>query len=98
MAKLLTQSRPGSGSTFPGLDVNLNPSAFLRADLTQEISSGSGLADGRRAMGDHWAVETFRWVDSRLKPPPYCFMIAERIGLSITLKFVSLTANNHTRN
>ena len=44
----------------PGLGVNLNPSAFLRADLIQELTSGAGLTDGRRAMGDHWAMEAIR--------------------------------------
>jgi L-alanine-DL-glutamate epimerase-like enolase superfamily enzyme len=44
----------------PGLGVNLNPSALERGDLTRELSSGAGLAEGRRAMGDHWAVEAIR--------------------------------------
>ena len=31
-----------------------------RDDLIREISDGEGLAQGRRAMGDHWAVEDIR--------------------------------------
>jgi hypothetical protein len=31
-----------------------------RPDLTREVSAGEGLAQGRRAMGDHWAVEEIR--------------------------------------
>lgn len=46
--------------TGPGLGVDLRPSALARDDLTREISEGSGLAAGRRAMGDHWAVEEIR--------------------------------------
>lgn len=44
----------------PGLGVNLNPAVLERDDLTREISEGPGLAQGRRAMGDHWAVEDIR--------------------------------------
>lgn len=44
----------------PGLGVSLRPEALRRADLTREISEGEGLAHGRRAMGDHWAVEEIR--------------------------------------
>jgi len=44
----------------PGLGVRLNEEALARADLTREISEGPGLAAGRRAMGDHWAVEEIR--------------------------------------
>jgi L-alanine-DL-glutamate epimerase-like enolase superfamily enzyme len=44
----------------PGLGVSVNPSALERPDLVRQISEGSGLAAGRRAMGDHWAVETIR--------------------------------------
>lgn len=44
----------------PGLGVNLNPSALERSDLTRQITEGEGLAKGRRAMGDHWAVEEIR--------------------------------------
>lgn len=44
----------------PGLGVQLNPEALDRDDLTKEISEGPGLAAGRRAMGDHWAVEEIR--------------------------------------
>ena len=41
-------------------DILLNPSAFLRADLTQELTSGARLTDGRRAMGEPWEVEAIR--------------------------------------
>jgi galactonate dehydratase len=44
----------------PGLGVHLNPTSLERADLTRQVSSGEGLAQGRRAMGDHWAVEELR--------------------------------------
>lgn len=44
----------------PGLGVNLLDSALERDDLIREISDGEGLAQGRRAMGDHWAVEEIR--------------------------------------
>lgn len=44
----------------PGLGVNLQESALQRADLIREVSDGEGLARGRRAMGDHWAVEEIR--------------------------------------
>lgn len=44
----------------PGLGVQLNPEALDRDDLTREITEGPGLAAGRRAMGDHWAVEEIR--------------------------------------
>ena len=44
----------------PGLGVILNESMLERDDLTREISEGSGLAKGRRHMGDHWAVEEIR--------------------------------------
>ena len=43
-----------------GLGVNLLPDALERDDLTRTISEGEGLAQGRRAMGDHWAVEDIR--------------------------------------
>jgi galactonate dehydratase len=43
-----------------GLGVNLRPEMLERADLTRTISDGEGLAKGRRAMGDHWAVEEIR--------------------------------------
>ncbi len=46
--------------TGPGLGVKLLDSALQRDDLTREISEGEGLAAGRRAMGDHWAVEEIR--------------------------------------
>ncbi len=44
----------------PGLGVNLLDSALERADLIRQVSAGKGLAGGRRAMGDHWAVEEIR--------------------------------------
>lgn len=44
----------------PGLGVKLNPAALERPDLVRQISEGEGLAKGRRAMGDHWAVEEIR--------------------------------------
>lgn len=43
-----------------GLGVTLRPEMLERADLTRVVSDGSGLAAGRRAMGDHWAVEHLR--------------------------------------
>ena len=44
----------------PGLGVNLRAAALGRADITRELTEGEGLAGGRRAMGDHWAVEAIR--------------------------------------
>jgi galactonate dehydratase len=44
----------------PGLGVTLNASALERDDVIQQQTSGEGLAVGRRAMGDHWAVEEIR--------------------------------------
>jgi len=44
----------------PGLGVNLCPDMLARDDLTRQVSEGTGLAKGRRAMGDHWAVEEIR--------------------------------------
>ena len=46
--------------TGPGLGVNFRPEALQRADLSRQISEGAGLAEGRRAMGDHWAREEIR--------------------------------------
>ncbi len=43
-----------------GLGVNLLDSALERDDLTRQVTEGPGLAAGRRAMGDHWAVEEIR--------------------------------------
>ena len=43
-----------------GLGVNLRESALQRDDLIRKMSEGEGLAGGRRAMGDHWAVEDIR--------------------------------------
>ena len=39
---------------------DVRPEMLERADLTRQISGGEGLAKGRRAMGDHWAVEEIR--------------------------------------
>lgn len=44
----------------PGLGLTLRDSALARADVIREVSEGQGLARGRRAMGDHWAVEEIR--------------------------------------
>jgi L-alanine-DL-glutamate epimerase-like enolase superfamily enzyme len=43
-----------------GLGVNLRPEMLDRDDLSRVVSEGEGLAGGRRAMGDHWAVEHIR--------------------------------------
>lgn len=44
----------------PGLGVRLLESALERPDLKRTVSEGEGRAGGRRAMGDHWAVEDLR--------------------------------------
>jgi galactonate dehydratase len=44
----------------PGLGISLRPEMLEREDITRVISDGEGLAQGRRAMGDHWAVESIR--------------------------------------
>ncbi len=44
----------------PGLGVVLKEEALQRPDIDRQVSSGKGLASGRRAMGDHWAVEEIR--------------------------------------
>jgi L-alanine-DL-glutamate epimerase-like enolase superfamily enzyme len=44
----------------PGLGVKLRPEMLERPDLEQRVSTGEGLAVGRRAMGDHWAHEVIR--------------------------------------
>jgi galactonate dehydratase len=44
----------------PGLGVNLAQEALERDDLIRQKTAGDGLAQGRRAMGDHWAVEHIR--------------------------------------
>ncbi len=44
----------------PGLGVELRPEVFERNDLTRQVTEGMGRANGRRAMGDHWAVEEIR--------------------------------------
>ena len=46
--------------SVPGLGLKLLDSALEREDLIREVSEGKGLAGGRRAMGDHWAVEEIR--------------------------------------
>lgn len=38
----------------PGLGVELRPEMLTRPDLTREVTEGTGKAEGRRAMGDHW--------------------------------------------
>ncbi len=43
-----------------GLGVTLLDTALQRDDLIREVSAGPGLAGGRRAMGDHWAIEEIR--------------------------------------
>jgi L-alanine-DL-glutamate epimerase-like enolase superfamily enzyme len=44
----------------PGLGVTLSEAALAREDLVRQKTNGAGLAIGRRAMGDHWAVEEIR--------------------------------------
>ncbi len=44
----------------PGLGVELYPAFFERDDIIRQVTDGNGLAVGRRAMGDHWAVEEIR--------------------------------------
>lgn len=44
----------------PGLGVHLREEVFARPDLQRQVSEGSGLAVGRRAMGDHWEREEIR--------------------------------------
>ena len=44
----------------PGLGVNLREEALQRSDLTKARTEGPGLAEGRRAMGDHWERENIR--------------------------------------
>ncbi len=46
--------------TGAGLGVTLRPDMLEREDLIRMVSDGEGLAGGRRAMGDHWAVEKLR--------------------------------------
>ena len=41
----------------PGLGVTLRPELLTRSDVQRQVSEGKGLAQGRRAMGDYWAVE-----------------------------------------
>jgi L-alanine-DL-glutamate epimerase-like enolase superfamily enzyme len=56
---------PNPDSTFSlpqgaGLGVALHDAALARPDVTRQISEGRGLAEGRRAMGDHWEREDIR--------------------------------------
>jgi L-alanine-DL-glutamate epimerase-like enolase superfamily enzyme len=44
----------------PGLGVALREEMVRRPDVIRQVSEGDGLAHGRRAMGDHWAVEEIR--------------------------------------
>lgn len=44
----------------PGLGVALRDEALSQPDLIRQVTAGEGLAKGRRAMGDHWAVEEIR--------------------------------------
>jgi galactonate dehydratase len=44
----------------PGLGVELLPEMLHRRDTLRRVSEGAGKAEGRRAMGDHWAVEDIR--------------------------------------
>lgn len=44
----------------PGLGVTLRDEMVNRSDVIRQVSEGEGLAHGRRAMGDHWAVEEIR--------------------------------------
>ena len=44
----------------PGLGVRLREDVLKRPDLLREVSEGSGLAAGRRMMGDHWEREDIR--------------------------------------
>jgi galactonate dehydratase len=44
----------------PGLGISLRPEVLERADLVRQVSEGRGLAEGRRAMGDHWEREEIR--------------------------------------
>ncbi|MGV2434640.1 MAG UNVERIFIED_CONTAM: hypothetical protein LVT10_06940 [Anaerolineae bacterium] len=43
-----------------GLGVELTAHMLSHPKLTRLVSDGEGLAKGRRAMGDHWAVEEIR--------------------------------------
>ncbi|GAB4447645.1 MAG: mandelate racemase/muconate lactonizing enzyme family protein [Anaerolineae bacterium] len=62
MSNLAPQAENGSMAVpeGPGLGVTLRPEMLERADLTRAVSEGAGRAEGRRAMGDHWAVEEIR--------------------------------------
>ncbi|MGQ9889965.1 MAG: hypothetical protein ACUVSX_15985 [Aggregatilineales bacterium] len=42
------------------MGVELTAAALERPDLTRQVSAGEGLAKGRCAMGDHWAVAEIR--------------------------------------
>lgn len=43
-----------------GLGIALRDEMLQREDMTRQITDGEGKAGGRRAMGDHWAVEDIR--------------------------------------
>ncbi|MFN8377386.1 MAG: mandelate racemase/muconate lactonizing enzyme family protein [Anaerolineae bacterium] len=43
-----------------GLGVHLHEEALQRPNVIRQMTEGEGLAHGRRAMGDHWAVEEIR--------------------------------------
>ena len=43
-----------------GLGVELTAEILSHPKMVRVISDGDGLAKGRRAMGDHWAVEEIR--------------------------------------
>jgi hypothetical protein len=62
MSGLTTSARNGHMPIpeGPGLGIELLPEMLERADLTRQTSEGEGLAKGRRAMGDHWAVAEIR--------------------------------------
>ncbi|MCZ7542590.1 MAG: mandelate racemase/muconate lactonizing enzyme family protein [Anaerolineae bacterium] len=62
MSNLAPKAEDGSMAVpeGPGLGVTLRPDMLERADLTRAVSEGAGRAEGRRAMGDHWAVEEIR--------------------------------------
>ena len=62
MSDLAPRAQDGTLSVpeGPGLGVTLRPELVKRPDMTREVSEGVGLAQGRRAMGDHWAVEDIR--------------------------------------
>ena len=44
----------------PGHGVTLRADRLAQPDVQRQVSSGDGMAAGRRAMGDHWAREQIR--------------------------------------